>query len=72
MLQTDTILLVAVSVSNFFFRNRVDINILRLKKNPHTVPSITIFSFSYPVTQQQSSHLASSLFQMLAPSFCKC
>lgn len=29
MLQTDTILLVAVSVSNFFFRNRVDVNILR-------------------------------------------
>lgn len=71
MIQTDTILWVAVSVSNFFFRNRVDVNILRWKKN-HTVPSITIFLFSYPVTQHQSSHLASSLFQMLAPSCCKC
>lgn len=72
MIQTDTILLVAVSVSNFFQKQGRCLYIT-MKKKPHTVPSITIFSLSYPViTQHQSSHLASNLFQMFAPSFCKC
>lgn len=47
MLQTDTVLLVAVSTQSNFFRNRVDVNTyITMKKKHHTDPSVTIFLFS--------------------------
>lgn len=64
MLQTDTVLLVAVSTQSNFFRNRVDVNtyITIKKKPPYRSFGYYIFilwGFLFTVTQHQSSPLTS-------------
>lgn len=63
MLQTDTVLLVAVSTQSNFFRNRVDVNTyITMKKPPYRSFGYYIFilwGFLFTVTQHQSSPLTS-------------
>lgn len=83
MLQTDTVLLVAVSTQSNFFRNRVDVNTYITIKKKTTIQilrllyfyslGLSIYCNPTPIKPFDiKTRYFKNTFQMLAPPFCKC